>query len=1227
MKKTIFGSSIAKFMCIALSLAFGHTALSQSRVTNAISNDQRVSIKGSSPDRLISKSQDTGRLSGSQNLGQMVLLLAPTAEQDRAAAALVASQSDPTSPSFHKWLTPAQFGKQFGIADTDSKQVRQWLEGQGLVVRSVSQSGRFIVFSGNVSQVESAFSTQMHSYSYKDKTFISNSTDIKLPAALRNVVQGVVRLHSIPSTPAAILVSKNKVHFEKKGGQYTSDDGSHYIAPADFAKIYNVQPLYAAGINGTGQTIAIVGESNINIQDIRDFRNVVGLPANDPNIIINGDDPGQTADVAEATLDVTWSGAIAPMAQIDFVVSQSNFAQGVDISAEYIVDNNLAPIMSTSYGECEATMGPVDTAFYNALWQQAAAQGITSFVSAGDSGGADCDSPDAGFYSSGGFAVNGLASTPYNIAVGGTQFDDTANPSQYWNPTNDPVTGESALSYIPELVWNESNNDPNDVSLYAGGGGVSTIYTKPDWQTAAGVPADGMRDVPDISFTAALHDGYLLCIFEYCSNGGDFFLVYGGTSASSPAAAGVMALVNQKMGGQPQGIANYTFYKLASVTGVYHDTVNGNNKVPDANGQYTIGYDAAPGYDQASGLGSMDVNALVNHWAAASTGAGTTTTLALNGIGTNVAHGTAIPFQATVSCSGTCTSPTGAVALMATSTSTSATAVGVGSGTLTPSSTNSIANILTSTVPGGSYAVTARYSGDGKNSPSVSTAVPVTVTPEKSQTIIGSVGGGTFATGSISVGYGLPWPIALVVAGKSGSGFPTGNMTLTADGKPIVTGGPFDYNTDTYPPSSLTLNYGEKAQLLTSLPSSQSSTISYVLPTQQLGAGTHHLVAKFPGDPSFAASQGTYNYTVTKAQGIIEDFFTAGDTVINTPVALVAQMGFASNGFAPYAGVMTVTDITTGTPVLLGSGVVDSTLYGGYWNVVVQVSTPVTHILRLDYAGDANVIGTSQTFYVPFTSTDDSFTSLSTDNTNYYGGQPVTLTAMVSSNVQLHVATGTVTFLSGTAIIGTAKLDATGTATLVSTTVPPGSDSITASYSGDSVLNPSVSAPILDSVSDYVLQALPASLTVKSGQPGSVSVNLIPLGGFAQLVKLACTGLPAGYTCQFASSTVTLNGSTPTTVTLILNPSNTASGASHSSKPWIVASGISLGCLLLLPLGLRKSVRNSLVVLCLLGVAVAGIGCGGGGSGSSSVTTVTVTATSVAGTSAKSAPVSLTITN
>src|SRR5260370_9247676 len=261
--------NFAKVVCIAIGLITSQSATAQSRITEAVENTHRIAVNGSSPNRLLSLSQEAGRLPASQNLGKMVLMLGPTPEQDQAVADLIASQHDSSSPSYHKWLTPAEFGQRFGIADTDSSQVRQWLESQGLTVHQVSQSRRFIVFSGNVAQLENAFSTEMHSYNYKGKTFISNSNCIQTPAALPNVVKGGVRLPSNPTSPS--VVGGQKIPFKKAGVPFPFAVGARGIAPPISARSLTRRPLYDAGINGTGQTIAIVGRSNILIQDIRDF--------------------------------------------------------------------------------------------------------------------------------------------------------------------------------------------------------------------------------------------------------------------------------------------------------------------------------------------------------------------------------------------------------------------------------------------------------------------------------------------------------------------------------------------------------------------------------------------------------------------------------------------------------------------------------------------------------------------------------------------------------------------------------------------------------------------------------------------------------------------------------------------------------------------------------------------------------------------------------------------
>jgi hypothetical protein len=328
-----------------------------------------------------------------------------------------------------------------------------------------------------------------------------------------------------------------------------------------------------------------------------------GLPANDPQIIINGSDPGvvSTGEETEAILDVEWSGAVAKNATIKFVVSPSTSTDGVSLSAQYIVNHNIAPVMSTSFGLCEAYEGTSGNAFFNSLWQQAAAEGITAFISSGDSGAAGCD----GGNSSSGHAtgVNGLCSSPYSVCVGGTQFSDTANPSLYWRSANASGSQASAISYVPEVVWNESAGG----GLWSGGGGASIVYSKPSWQTGPGVPADGKRDVPDVSLAAAVHDGYLIYI------NGSLQLV-GGTSAASPSFAGLMSLVVQNAGAR-QGNANPAFYSLASLqqlaggAAVFHDITGGSNTVPGV-----TGFTATTGYDRASGLGSVDANIMVHHW-------------------------------------------------------------------------------------------------------------------------------------------------------------------------------------------------------------------------------------------------------------------------------------------------------------------------------------------------------------------------------------------------------------------------------------------------------------------------------------------------------------------------------------------------------------------------------------------------------------------------------------
>jgi subtilase family serine protease len=329
-------------------------------------------------------------------------------------------------------------------------------------------------------------------------------------------------------------------------------------------------------------------------------------------VILNGPDPGVlSSDQAEATLDVEWAGAVAKKAAVKVVVSKSTAASdGVTLSAQYIVNHKVAPVMTTSYSACEAAAGLAYAQFWSSLWQQAAAEGITLLIASGESGAAGCDPPST-TTSRYGETVNVLCSSPFSTCVGGTGFKDAANPGLYWSATASKTTLSSALSYIPEVVWNESGTVAGGSQLWASGGGTSIFFAKPSWQSGNGVPSDGWRHVPDVSVSAASHDAYLM----YMNNG---LYAAAGTSASSPSWAGLMALINQQSGAS-QGNANPSLYGLfqlqtAGHAVVFHFGHSGNNSVPG-----TPGYSAGSGYNQATGLGSPDAFMLVQHWKDAST--------------------------------------------------------------------------------------------------------------------------------------------------------------------------------------------------------------------------------------------------------------------------------------------------------------------------------------------------------------------------------------------------------------------------------------------------------------------------------------------------------------------------------------------------------------------------------------------------------------------------------
>ncbi len=624
-------------------------ATTPSRITQAIDPTRLVTLRGNTHP-LARPEFDQGPVAADLALDHMLLVLKRSPAQESALKQLLEEQQQPSSPNYHHWLTPEEFGRRFGPSDHDIEVMTAWLESQGLQVAGASRGRTVIEFAGTAEQVENAFHAAIHRFVVNGEEHWANANNPQIPAALAPVLAGLARLHNFKPKPQVRIakVGLPYVPGPQPGSavpEFTATDGSHGLAPADYATIYNINPLYAAGFNGTGATIAIVAQSNIKASDITSFRSVFGLPSNPPKIMVvpGSKDPGLVkGDETESLLDASWAGAVAPNATIELVVSTD-----VDTSARYIIDNNLADVMTESYGDCEADYTQADANSIQALAQQAAAEGITYIVSTGDSGSAGCDDPNTQKTATGPFSVNILASTPYTVAVGGTQFNENGNNAAYWNPQNGSTFG-SALSYIPEDVWNESCTvaqcGSSNAGIWATGGGASTRFSKPAWQTGVtGIPNDGARDVPDVALSAASHDYYLLCQDGSCtanSKGQFSFDGVSGTSASAPSFAGVIALVKQRTGAR-QGQADYVLYQLAATESVsqcnassatvppngaciFNDVTVGNNAVPGESGYGTgsAKYPSTPGYDLATGLGSVNVANLVNEWGGASSVSG-----------------------------------------------------------------------------------------------------------------------------------------------------------------------------------------------------------------------------------------------------------------------------------------------------------------------------------------------------------------------------------------------------------------------------------------------------------------------------------------------------------------------------------------------------------------------------------------------------------------------------
>jgi subtilase family serine protease len=606
------------------------------------------------------------------------LVFKPSLAQQSALEKLLSDQQQPSSPLYHKWLTPEQYADRFGLTKNDVAKVASWLESQGFTVDRVARSRAQVSFTGSVARINSVFKTEIHNYVVNGETHFANATDLSVPTALSGVVQAVRNLDDFHPRSRVQRVSP----------RFTSSiTGSHFLAPEDFATIYDVKALYALGIDGTGQKIAVVGDSTVTMSNIATFRSLAGLSANNPTeILVSGSGTGVvpgSGEQTEAYLDMEWSGAIAKNAAIYYVYVGNNANYSVWDALQYAIENQTAPVISISFGYCEIGNGQTFDQTIQQWARQANLQGQTIVSASGDAGAADCDS---GSTATQGFGVDVPAAIPEVTGLGGAEFTgDSASTSTttYWNGTNGSSNG-SALSYIPEEVWNDTTADQ---ALSAGGGGASLYFPKPTWQSDAGVPNDSKRDVPDISLNASAdHDPYLICGGtdsagnQSCTSGFRDSQTYvdaiGGTSVGAPTFAGILALINQATTKSGQGNVNPTLYALAASTpSAFHDITSGNNIVPCTPGTpncpttspFQFGFSAGTGYDQASGLGSIDAYNLVTAWpnyagsysltntgatiaSAGTSGTSTITAAAASGFTGTVAL-TCASSNATISCS------------------------------------------------------------------------------------------------------------------------------------------------------------------------------------------------------------------------------------------------------------------------------------------------------------------------------------------------------------------------------------------------------------------------------------------------------------------------------------------------------------------------------------------------------------------------------------------------
>ena len=967
----------ARFSILATFAAAGLFAAPPSRIQGPIQRNRMAALRGHVHQSATAEN-DRGPVPDSFRVENLILMLKPSNEQASDLDAFLEQQRDPASPDYQRWLTLDEFGERFGANPSDIGALTSWLESEGFESAEVARGRNWVTVHGTAGQVARTFRTALHRYSVEGVLHFANETDPSIPVELAGLVGDIRGLHDFRPHPQRSAQARP---------EFNASNGAHYVAPDDLSAIYNLAALYKGGYDGTGMKIVIPGQTNIRVTDIRAFRSRFGLPVKDPQIVLFGADPGTSPeDQLEAHLDVEWSGAVAKNSTIVYVNSKNVFT-----SLQYAIDQNLAPVISLSYGGCET----VNPAGFRTVAQQANAQGITWLNASGDSGAAGCDYNVK--VATGGPAVIFPANIPEVTAVGGTEFNETAAAG--WAAQNNAVFG-SAAGYVPEKAWNDTALGQG---LSATGGGASQVYTKPWWQTGLGVPDDKARDVPDVSLTASgAHDGYLIV------SGGQLMAI-GGTSASSPAFAGIVALLNQYLVSKGTvskvglGNINPALYNLAArTTDIFHDTTVGDNIVPCAAGSKgcstgSFGYKAGPGYDLVTGLGSVDAYNLVTKWNSQPAGVGTTSALTANP--TTIAPTGSTQLTLTVTpVSGTAL-PGGTVAFALGGTALGTAPVMASAGKSTATLTVKGSNLTA----GANQLVAAYVATAGFSNSTASVQVTVTAPVVNTTTAVTS--------SSVTVAAGGQLQVTATVKAAGGTAIPNGTVTFAA--------GPVSLGT-------------------TPLNSAGVAAIS--IAAAKLAVGSNTIKATYSGANGFSTSAGSLALTVlpaavattTTAVAAVSTLQPSGSTMLTVTVKAAA-------GTTKPAGSVSF---------LLGKAVLSSIplTAAGTATLIIKASSLVTgaNVITVNYAGNAAFTASSDTVTVTVTpAAVATTTKITAAPASFAQNGSTLLTATVTP-----ATAGTIIFTLGTKQLGTALVTGTGTAslTLKGSLVPVGTSTITAGF-------------------------------------------------------------------------------------------------------------------------------------------------------------------------------------